>query len=193
MVLLLSSTAVNVSANSVSFDSGAYAPDSNGQISINVLYDFTSYAMFGGGVSLLYDASALEFVSFTQDDFGGSNAQPAFSPNGALIEPGFYQGFGIGAGKSFLGITDAGSMGVFVFIVTGSGDGSFNGCLNGAALCLTPNLPIDPMVSVAGQNVTDAIFANEEGLNASVVVPLPASVWFLLSGLLALLRFERKV
>ena len=190
--LLIGMMTISASANSVSLDSGVYTPNTSGHISVSVQYDFTVYSMFGGGLNLIYDASAIEFVSFTQDDFSDSTAIPAFSPNGALTEAGFYEGFGISAGKFFNGIINAGSMGVFIFTVIGSGDGLFDGCVNGATLCLTPNLPINPMVSLAGQDVTEDIFSNVEGINASVLVPLPASLWFLLSGLFGLLSFRRQ-
>ena len=40
------------------------------------------------------------------------------------------------------------------------------------------------MASLAGQDITDLVFAGQDGLSADVQqVPLPAGIWLLLSGI----------
>lgn len=183
--LAVSGMMLSASANSVGFDAMEY-DGTQGTVSITLQYDFTDFAMFGGGVDIIYDTTALQFVSYTQADLQ-SDAQAAASPEGMLAAPGMYEGAGVGTFEFFNGMTSAGDIGTFVFSVIGAGDGS-TPC--GMTLCLQANA-INPFVSLAGQEVTADLLAAGNSA-AAVVVPVPAAVWFMLSGLGALLGFGRK-
>ena len=119
MVAFAMSSLCATSANSVGFGSDVYVSDS-GQVSLDLIYDFTNYLVFGGGVDITYDASFIEFVSFTPGPFA-SDVHPAASPAGSLSYPGLYSGVGIGnLGPFGSGITSAGAIGTFVFSIIGT-------------------------------------------------------------------------
>ncbi|MEM7082652.1 MAG: VPLPA-CTERM sorting domain-containing protein [Pseudomonadota bacterium] len=184
--LAVSGMMLSASANSVGFDAMDY-DGTAGTVSITLTYDFTDFAMFGGGVDIIYDSNAIEFVSYTQADLPADAQAPA-SPVGALDGAGTYAGVGIGTFEFFNGMTSAGNIGTFVFNVLGGTDAGATPC--GMTLCIVPNA-INPFVSLAGQDVTaDLLSAGISGAN--VVVPVPAAVWFMLSGLGALIGFGRK-
>ena len=176
MVAFAMSSLCSTWANSVGFGSDVYF-SSSGQVSIDLLYDFTNYSMYGGSVDITYDASFLEFVSFTHGPFGSDVHYPA-SPIGSLEAPGLYSGVGIGhLGPFGSGITSAGAIGTFVFSVIGTPTSS-TPC--GEALCIS-GYEFDPFISVMGADVTEELLAN--GIDSAiVVVPLPATAWFLVSG-----------
>ena len=178
--LVASAMMFNASANSISLDSASY-DGASGQITVTISYDFTDFAMFGGGANLMYDASALSFVSYTQD-VSMSGADEAASPTGSLVSDGNYEGFGIGTFAFQTGITDAASFGTFVFDVLA-------GCDD--CIMLGPNAA-NPMVSLAGMPVNAEIFGNGITVASVSAIPVPAAVWFMLSGLGALLGFGRK-
>lgn len=172
---ILSSFALNASANSISFDLPEFV--NNGQLSITVNYDFTEFAMFGGGFDVLFDNTALAFVSYEQAPLPADAQAPA-SPIGALTGDGLYSGAGIGTFDFFNGMTSAGAVGTFVFDIVGYGGDA--GC--GNVICLARN-PVNPIVSLAGEDVTDEILVNSP---FPLHVPVPAAIWFMLSGIAAL-------
>ncbi len=177
---------LSASANSVGLDAMEY-DGTTGQITVSVNYDFTDFAMFGGGLDLIYDAGAIEFVSYEQAALPADAQAPA-SPVGSLADAGAYEGFGIGTFEFFNGMTSAGTIGSFTFNVLGATDAGATPC--GMTLCLVEN-GTNPFVSLAGGTVGgDLLAAGISG--AEVVVPVPAAVWFMLSGLGALLGFGRK-
>ncbi len=184
--LAISGMMLSASANSVGFDAMEY-DGTQGTVSITLNYDFTEFAMFGGGVDIIYDAAAIEFVSYTQAPLPADAQAPA-SPVGALSDAGTYTGVGIGTFEFFNGMTSAGEIGTFVFNVLGATDAGNTPC--GMTLCIVPNA-INPFVSLAGTEVSATLIDNGIGA-AQVVVPVPAAVWFMLSGLGALFGFGRK-
>jgi len=173
----------------VGFDAAAYN-GSGGTVSVSIVYDFTVFAMFGGGIDVIYDSTVLEFVSYTQADLP-IDARPEASPVGMLTAEGTYTGAGIGTFEFFSGMTSAGTIGTFVFNIVGVGDFD-TPC--GATLCLEVNA-INPFVSLAGADVSvDLLNAGVSSLSFSTVpFPVPAAVWFMLSGLGVLAGVGRKV
>lgn len=184
-ITAVSAVMASASANSVGFTQSIYVASAP-TIEVTVAYDFSDFAMFGGGLDLVYDSSALEFVSFTQAELA-SDAQAAASPVGLFAKPGLYQGFGVGTFEFFNGMTSAGDMGTFVFNLVSSPS------LNtpcGELLCLVPNA-INPFVSLDGVEVSDLLLDN--GISAAAIfIPVPAAVWLMLSGLGALFGLARK-
>ena len=178
-VMLVGMPALASQANSVGFGSSTYSPD-NGQLVVTVVYDFTDFGMFGGGFDLLYDAEALEFVSFT-----ASLLPPDiwFWGFGAVEEPGRVTDLYLSNSSFFNGINSAAEYGTIVFNVL-SGSIGDPGC-DGFELCLVSNAN-NPLVSLAGSIVDDELLSDARAR----VVPLPAAFWLLVSGL-ALLKAQR--
>ncbi len=188
VVLTVSVAMYSVSANSVGLEQVEY--DGNfDQVSITLVYDFTDFSMFGGGLDIIYDANSIEFVSYTQQDPLPFDAQAPASPVGELTAPGLYSGAGIGTFEFFNGMNSAGNIGTFVFNIVGPTDAGATPC--GFALCLAPNA-INPFVSLAGDIVTDELIANGFNGTLGVPIPVPAAVWLMLSGVGALVGFGRK-
>ncbi len=184
--LAVSGMMLSASANSVGFDSMEY-DGSAGTITVVLTYDFTEFAMFGGGVDIIYDTNVLEFGSYTHQALDNLDAQAPASPPGELTEPGTYAGVGIGTFEFFTGMTSAGNIGTFVFNVIGATAG---GAPCGFDLCVQANA--NDWVSLATDNVTDVLLATGIGGANVAPVPVPAAVWFMLSGLGALFGFGRK-
>ncbi len=185
--LAVSGMMLSASANSVGFEFMEY-DGTAGTVTINLNYDFTDFAMFGGGVDIIYDANAIEFVSYTHRALENADAQDPASPEGSLTAAGTYTGVGIGTFEFFNGMTSAGAIGTFQFNVLGATDAGATPC--GMTLCIVEN-GINPWVSLAGGIVGPELIGNGNSA-AAVVVPVPAAVWFMLSGLGALLGFGRK-
>ena len=112
-VLTVSAVMYSVSANSVGLEQVEYDGNIN-QVSVTLTYDFTDFAMFGGGLDIIYDPNSIEFVSYTQADPLPFDAQAPASPVGELTTPGLYSGAGIGTFEFFNGINSAGDIGTFV-------------------------------------------------------------------------------
>lgn len=165
-------------ANSVGFSSSTYAPD-NGQLIVTVVYDYSDFAMAGGGFDLLYDPESLEFVSYT-----AAPRQPdvMWTYGGTVDEPGIVYGIGHST-KFFNGITSSGEFGTIVFNVLSTPVGD-PGC-DGFQLCLVPTI-FNPFVTLSGNLVTDEILA--DAYAQVVTVPAPAAFWLLAGGLVGLLR-----
>ncbi len=181
MAALTFSCATDVLANNISFEQASYSGAAGTELSVTLTYDFTAYNMFGGGLNLIYDPTAIQFVSYTQAEYAGGfiGPEPAASAVGELASPGNYLGMSLGTFDHAFGISDSGDIGTFVFVLLGNGV-STTPC--GATMCLTP-VAINPFVSLSGQDVSDQIFSN--GVSAANIqtVPLPASFWFLASAL----------
>jgi len=185
--LAVSGMMLSASANSVGFDQIEYLTDGN-TITVTLNYDFTEFAMFGGGVDITYDTTVLEFVSYTHLALNNADAQGPASPEGALTDAGTYTGVGIGTFEFGTGMTSMGTIGTFVFNVIGATAG---GAACGMDLCINVN-NINPFVSLAGDEVSALLLDN--GISGANVapIPVPAAVWFMLSGLGALFGFGRK-
>lgn len=181
--LLFSAQAGSVGLDSMSYDG------SSGQVAVTVVYDFTDSNIAGGGLDLIYDASALIFVSYEPAPLPPDAWAPG-SPTGSLETPGLYSGFGIGANKLqqvFGGITTAGPIGTFVFDVLGATDSNATPC--GMTLCLQQTV-FNPWIDVYEGNVGEALLANgTSGADVLAPVPIPAALYLLLSSLCGLLGF----
>ncbi len=159
----------------------------NGMISISVLFDYTDFPMFGGGVDMIYDPNAIEFAQFVQGMF----QQDVYlvSPIGVITEPGLISNLGVTTTDFFNGIGGQGAVGTFYFNILGASDAGATPC--GMLLCIVPNAT-NPFVSLAGSEVTDEILGNGiAGASIALPVPLPAAIWFMLSGLGLLVRLRR--
>lgn len=186
MFVFIMSSLSATSANYVGFEQDFYTQNS-GQVSIDLVYDFSDFPVVGGGVDIIYDYGFIEFVSYTQAPLA-SDVHPSQSPVGALSQPGLYTGPGIGYLGPFGGITSAGTIGTFVFSVIGT---PTNSTPCGATLCITGNA-VNPFISLMGIDVTAELLDN--GFNSAevVVVPLPATLWLLLSGVVFIAGSGRK-
>ena len=176
----------NAHANSVGLEQVEYTSNFD-QVIVALVYDFTDFAMFGGGLDIAYDHNSIEFVSYTQAPLP-ADAQAAASPVGELTEPGLYSGVGIGTFDFFNGMTSAGEIGTFVFNILGPFDSGVMPC--GLAMCLLPNA-INPFISLAGEDVTEELIANGSNSTGAVPIPVPAAVWLMLGGLTTLLGLRR--
>ncbi|MFK8030000.1 MAG: hypothetical protein AB8G18_07145 [Gammaproteobacteria bacterium] len=185
--LIISGTTLGASANSAGFDSSTPTPV-NGQLIVSVVYEFTEFSMFGGGLDLVYDTTTLEFVSFEHGPFQPDVQAPA-SPEGVFIEEGLYEGFGLVTFEFFNGINSAGTVGTFTFNILDIPLTASTPC--GETLCLTENA-INPFVSLAGDTVGAQLLANGSATANLVTLPVPAAVWLMLSGFGALLSLGRK-
>ncbi len=204
---------LSASANSVGLDAMEY-DGTSGQVSITVNYNFMDNLMLGGGVDLIFDANALEFVSYTQAPLPDDADEGASSPLGEIFNPtnadgdvyqypgsvlpnddpeySAYAGFGIGTFNFFVGMSSAGEIGTLVFNVLGSTDGASTPC--GMTVCLV-EARINPFTQIDGVEPGDVYGLLDGGQGANVLaapIPVPAAVWFMLSGLGALLGFGRK-
>lgn len=178
-------------ANFIEFDQTSYSGAVGDRITVTINYDFTTFAMFGGGLDLLFDPTVVDFVSFTQDL--APDAIALASPVGAEGAAGEYLGFGIGTFDFFSGMTSAGTFGIFEFDLLAPA-GSVPATVCGQVLCLTPNPFFNPFISLAGFDVT-ADFFPDGFLGADVefqvapvdpvdpVVPVPAPLTLSLFGI----------
>ncbi len=176
-VLILSSSSFGALANSFGFDSNVLVPQS-GMVSISVDYDFTEYSMFGGRVNIVYDSDAIEFVKFN------SGLLPPdveiVSTAGVLTEPGLIAEFGLLATNFFNAANSQGRVGTFYFNILGEANAGATPC--GKVLCIVED-PLNPFVTALGTVATDDILAASITEASIAPVPLPASFWFLLSGM----------
>lgn len=187
-MIVASALMTSASANSVGFTQSQYTAAST--VEITLVYDYTEFAMFGGGLDLTYDVAALEFVSYTRAELQ-PDAQAVASPVGSLVEAGVYREFGVGSFDLLSGMSSSGEIGTFVFNVIGPLDAGATPC--GAHLCLTQTGQYF-FTSFDGQAVADILLGNgitEASITANPI-PIPAAVWLMLSGLGALVGLGRK-
>ncbi|MEM7083911.1 MAG: hypothetical protein AAF465_14375 [Pseudomonadota bacterium] len=188
--LLVGGGMSNALAGSVGLDALSY-DGNNGQVSVTVIYDFTDENVFGGALNLIYDAGALVFVTYEAAPLQPDVWAPA-SPVGSLDSPGFYQDFGIAANKLqgvFGGITSAGEIGTFTFLVLDSTHPSATPC--GMTLCLEES-SINPWLNVSAEPIGDALLASGiSGANVIVPVPVPSAYFLLLSSVAGLFGVRR--
>lgn len=178
---------MGANAASIGFDQDLYIANPGDTLTVTINYDFTDLATFGGGMNLVYDTAVLQFVSFEQTQWTGAGFPQNGTPSLVGTEnDGEYTNFGIGT-FDFAGISTAGTIGVFTFSVIGANGDA--GC--GATMCLTP-VTTNPFGSTTGGNITDQVFNDPNSITAATVVPVPAAVWFMLSGLGALFGFGRR-
>ena len=185
--LTMSVVMVGASANSVTFDQAVY-DGSAAQIFVTVNYDFTEFPMHGGGVNLEYNTDVLQFWDYEQAPLPADAGAGPVSPVGGFEYPGLYAGFGIGSYDLFNGMGGAGPIGTFVFNVVGTADPGTSDTECGEVLCLLAN-PFNPMTSIAGFYLSDEFFP--QGAHVQPI-PVPAAVWFLLSGVGVLFGMRRR-
>ncbi len=186
---------LNASANSISFDSSSYIEENGGggapgSVFISVLYDFTDFPMFGGGFDIVFDPAAVQFSNYIQAPLP-DDAEAAASPVG-MLNGNVYQGAGIGTFDFFNGMSGAGTIGTFEFIVLSAPSSGSKVTPCGFVICLVSN-EVNPFVSLNGDLVSDELLMNGiTSVENIYAMPVPAAVWFMLSGLGALAGFGRK-
>ncbi len=136
--------------------------------------DFTAEGgTLGGGFDLTYDASQLQLVEFQSAGLG----DPAFGRD-PDVTPGLLESWGVG---DFAGI-QAGTVGTVTFEV-----------LAGAT---TSVVQLGPTMGIAGPWVSAVDFVTiiepDYGSATVTAIPVPAAVWFMLSGLGALFGMRRQ-
>lgn len=136
-------------------------------VSFQLTMDFTDDSTLGGGLDLFYDDTVLQFVSFAFDSDLGDDPDLQRQPD-AL--PGELDALAFG---NFAGLSGPSLVGTFTFNTLASG---------------LVNLTLAQNDSVAGgfysASTYDAQIVTLNGATVSVsAVPLPAAVWFLISGI----------
>ena len=147
-----------------------------GVLSMDIVIDFSAEGgTLGGGFDLTFDESAFELVSFTPTVILGDPAfgrPPDYVPGSGLLES-----WGVG---DFGGL-NTGLVGTVELAVRAGASSSF--------------ISLGPTSGIAGPWVSavDFITIIEPDYNqVEYVVPVPAAVWFMLSGLGALVGFGRR-
>ncbi|MFK8031259.1 MAG: hypothetical protein AB8G18_13570 [Gammaproteobacteria bacterium] len=182
VVTMFAATIFNANATSFGLNQSVYTAN-DGTVSVTLAYDFSDVAMFGGGVDIIYDTAALEFVSYTRADLSPEIQLPM---DGSLDEPGVYSGVGIFT-NFFNGISSAGDIGTFQFNFLGGSNPASTPC--GMTLCMQV-AEFQSFITLAGSDITEQVLANSI-TGATVVVPVPAALWLMLGGLGTLAGLSR--
>ena len=136
-------------------------------VTLEIHMDFTGEPIFGGGFSLLYDATSLGFVSFFRDE---SLGDPMFSRDPDVFE-GLLADWAAG---SFEGLPEVAVMGSVTFVVLATMDANTTLSLRppGSIGCAWPAYP-------------DASFCYDVDYGSLTLhrVPVPAAGWLLMSAL----------
>ena len=144
-------------------------------VSFDIVLDFSDENTLGGGLDLTFDESQLSLVSFTNTVILGDPSfgrPPDYVPGSGLLES-----WGVG---DFNGIA-GGLMGQVSFEV-----------LPGATQSV---VQLGPTMGIAGPWVSAVDFVTilmpDYGSATVTAIPVPAAVWFMLSGLGALFGMRR--
>jgi len=173
---LLFGTTVSHAAT-ITFDSTSVTGGLNDIISIDLLMDFTDDATLGGGMDIFFNDAVLSFLSF---DFGSTSLvlDPALTrlPDSDVL-PGKLEGMAFG---NFGGLSGPGVVGTLTFQAIAVGNSALTMAVTTEALkggdFISDNTFGPQIVGFGSANVT---------INTSVV-PVPAAVWLLGSGLIGL-------
>lgn len=144
-------------------------------LTFDLLADFSDVPTIGGGFSITWDTSAFDFVSYTSANAG----DPAFGMDPTLMD----------------GILFDGAIGNFTPL-----SGTF--LLGTIVVDMTTAMPGDYLISpiattgiggpwIDGNTFVDEIDVNYRAMTVTII-PVPAAVWFMLSGLAALFGFARR-
>lgn len=154
-------------------DDGAILANSGDMLTFELVMDFTDIPTLGGGFDINFDTGGLSFVSYDSAGLG----EPSFGRDPDVEDGRLFSG-AVGA---FGGITE-GLIATITFMA-GQTAGDY-----GVAPSGTDGIA-GPWIDFA-----DFITLIEPDYNGATVrvVPVPAAVWFMLSGLGALVGFGRR-
>ncbi|MFK8016595.1 MAG: VPLPA-CTERM sorting domain-containing protein [Gammaproteobacteria bacterium] len=155
-------------------DDGAILAAGGDVLSFDLVMDFTDRITLGGGFDVNWDTAGLGNVEYTSAGFG----DPSFGRDPVMEDGRLFNG----AVGNFNGLTE-GTIASISFTVIGT-EGDFAIAPSGT--------DGDSGPWIDGITFVDVI-ENVEYNGANVrVVPVPAAVWFMLSGLGALIGFGRR-
>lgn len=170
-----------VYASTISLSPQDATPQLGASVSIDLLMDFSDNPTLGGGLDVIYDGTALDFLSFTFDSTFTSVTDSSFSCPGASGCPSIDQAnkvFNIAFGN-FSGLGGPFKVGTLIF----------NTLTPGTSLLSTAETtgPAGPFVSASTYQPQSVTY-----LGSSIsTVPIPAAIYLFASGLLGLVGFSR--
>lgn len=148
---------------------GKVLADTGDLLVFDMVMDFTDHPTIGGGFDILFDTSALGFVSLIEAQPCMDFACPDQDPTDGRLQTGF---------ASFTPLTGPALVASVTFQVTGDN-------VQSTFVALGPTTGIrGPFIS--GVDFMTIIDVDYNAIEIGAV-PVPAAAWFLLSGLLALL------
>lgn len=148
--------------------------DGDRTVTFDLVADFSDVSTIGGGFSIAWDTAGLDFVSYESAGAG----DPAFGQDPQLMDGMLFDG-AIGNFNPLEGVFNIGT----VTLSAAGGPGDYM-----ASVLAT--------TGIGGPWISGVDFVSELDIDygdATVrVVPVPAAVWFMLSGLGALVGFGRR-
>jgi hypothetical protein len=172
-----------VYASTISLIPQDATPKLGASVSIDLLMDFSDNPTLGGGLDIIYNATALDFLSFTFDSTFLGVTDSSFSCPGAASCPSIDQAntvFNIAFGN-FSGLGGPYIVGTLIF----------NTLTPGTSLLSTAETtgPAGPFVSVFTYQPQSVTY-----LGTSITtVPIPAAIYLFASGLLGLFASSRSL
>jgi hypothetical protein len=187
--VMLGGLGLTAQANVISLDPTTITTGPGMQFAVDVHASFEE-ATVGGAFDLFYDATTLEFVSFTfDDDFFNNVADPAFAhfPDHCFVDGAPFGGCEVGDGElnaigfgSFDGIVGDYLVGTFIFEALAPGTSALTMAVNDA-----------PFEGFFSAETGLEMFLTYNGAEV-VVTPIPAAVW-LFGAALGLLATRRRL
>ena len=171
-------------AASVSLSPQVTSVNAGDNIAVDILIDFSDEPTLGGGIDVLYDASLVDYVSFSFNSSFESLIDPLMScPSAGVCDPvssvGLLENIAFG---NFSGLGGSFNIGTLNFDALSAGSALFSTQANSSAG--------GPFVSA---NTWDVMPVTFNGASVTVSeVPLPAAGWFFLTGLTSLVISKRK-
>lgn len=167
-LFVATSQAATISLNPLSQDVAL-----GSQVSLQLNMNFTDDPTLGGGLDIFYDRSLLSFVSFTFDP--GLGDDPTLRRQPDVLMPDIYTGqlSGLAFGN-FDGLSGPSPVGTLTFLTLNVGTAFFD---------MTDNVaPVGPFYSAQTFNQQTVAYDASAVVNITAV-PLPGTLWLLLSGM----------
>ena len=164
---ITTSQAATISLNPLSQDVAL-----GNQVSLQLNMDFTDDPTLGGGLDIFFDNGLLSFVSFTFDP--GLGDDPCLQRQPDVLTPDVYTGqlSGLAFGN-FDGLSGPSPVGTLTFQTLDAGTAYFGMADNVA--------PVGPFYSAQTFDQQTVVYDASAVVNITAV-PLPATLWFMLSG-----------
>lgn len=144
-------------------------------VALDLKIDFSGTPTIGGGVDIFFNATGLEFKTWTAAALGDASFRRA--PD---VLAGELNGIAFG---DFAGLPQTAKVGTLEFKVLQTGSWLIDLEAN--------NAPAGPFYSSTTFGLIPVTF-NDTTIHAASVVPVPGAVWFFSSALLAVAGFNRK-